>query len=242
MRLLSIFALLFLISILLHGGLKDRDTPAESTEPVALSEQTEPEEAAVAEPIQAEQEDFSSLIFSQPYPTKHFDFEHEYAFSIIEMEIKNLIVSRNDDSFKTKNHFCAIGYEIPRQGKKKGSTKKEVVVYWREAKMLYRWTGGDPKAAEQGFYNASSLMYSHSIPLNPNQNVIGEGKPEDSLGEYKERAEKVVSDCEKHGKAYEIDPFMPPPKGFERPKGDDRNRPSPGAPATPVAPASSPLV
>ena len=245
MRLLSIFALLFLISVLFHGGLKDGNVPAESAElpgPVVLDEQADTEEVASAEPVQEEQEDFSSLIFEQPYPAKHFDFEREYAFSIFEMEIKNLIVGRSDDSFKVKNHFCAVGYEFPRREKRRDHAKKEVVVYWREAKTLYRWAGGDPKAAEQSFYNASSLMYSRSIPLEPDQGVIGKGEPGKGFADYKERAEKTVADCEKHGKAYEIEPFMPPPRGFERPKGGNRPRPSPDAPPTPVAPASSPVV
>lgn len=258
MRLLSIFALLFLISLLLHGGLKDRDSPVELAAPTTPAAPTIPAaptaldgqakqdtgEVANAEPVQPEQEDFSSFIFSQPYPVKHFDFEREYVFSIIEMEIKNLIIGRNDDSFKAKNHFCAVGYEFPphQQGKKKGSVKKEVVVYWGEAKMLYRWTGGDPKAAGQGFYNASSLMFSRSIPLDPNQGAVGEGTPGNGFGDYKDRAEKVVADCEKHGKTYEIEPFIPPPKGFERPKGGGRPHPPPATPPTPMTPTSSPLV
>ncbi|MCL2875260.1 MAG: hypothetical protein FWF12_03005 [Betaproteobacteria bacterium] len=240
MRLLSIFALLFLISILLHGGLKEWNVP----EPLDEHAEHDMEEVADAGPVQAEQEDFSSLIFSQPYPVRHFDFEQEDIFSIIEIEIKNLIVGRNDDSFKTKNHLCAVGYEFPRQGKKKGFVKKEVVVYWREAKMLYRWMGGDPKAAAQDFYNARSLMYSRSIPLDPDRDMIGvEGKKNgDGFDDYTERAEKVVADCKMHGKVYEIEPFRPPPRGFKIPEGGGHRPHPPATPPTPVTPASSPLV
>jgi len=250
MRLLSIFALVFLISFLLHGGLKDRAVPdgqagqnAEETAEMTIEEVTDTE----PESVQAEQEDFSSLIFSQPYPIKHFDFEREPAFNpdTIELEIKNLIIGRNDDSFKAQNHLCAVGYEFPRsqQGNKRGPARKEVVVYWKEGKMLYRWKGGDPKAAEQDFYNARSLMYSRSIPLDPNEGVIGEtGDNGDRFDNYKERAEKVIADCEKHGKSYQIEPFAPPPRGFKRPGGEDRPRPPPATPPAPAPPSSSPLV
>ena len=240
MRLLSIFALVFLISFLLHGGLKDRTAPIEQAEQGA----EEVVDVADEEPEQAEQEDFSSLIFGQSYPVRHFDFEQEYVFSIIGDEIKNLIIGRNDDSFKTKNHLCAVGYEFPRQGKKKGPARREVVVYWKEGKMLYRWKGGDPKLAEQDFYNARSLMLSRSFPLDPNQGVVvGEeaGNDGDKFENYKERVENTIADCEKHGKPYEIEPFAPPPRGFKRPEGGGRPRPPPAAPPTHTTP-SSPLV
>ncbi|MDR2209677.1 MAG: hypothetical protein LBE22_12135 [Azoarcus sp.] len=251
MRLLSIFALLFLISFLWHGGLKDRSAPDKQAGPEEVEEVMDAEEAEV---VQAEQEDFSALIFSQPYPVRHFDFEQEAVFSLIETEIKNLIIGRNDDSFKVKNHLCAVGYEFPRtqRGRTRIPGKKEVVVYWKEGKTLHRWGGGDPKAAEQDFYNARSLVYSRSIPLDPNQGVIGEKEEtdRDKLGDYKERAEKVITDCEAHGKSYEIEPFAPPPRGFKRPEGGGRPRPAPARPApespvppAPVAPSpSSPVV
>jgi len=238
MRLLSIFALLFLVSLLLHRELGDQGTQDE------LDEQAwqDMEEVADVEPVQIE--DFSSLIFSQPYPVRRFDFAQENVFSIIDAEIKNLIVGRNDDSYKTTNHLCAVGYEFPRQGGRKGPVKKEVVVYWKEAKILYRWTGGDPEAAKQDFYNARSLMYSRSIPLDPNQNMIGAEEREvmEGFDDYKERAENVIADCEKHGKTYEIEPFTPPPRGFKLP--EDSGRPRPPAPPAPVTPttASSPFV
>ena len=240
MRLLSIFALLFLISLLLHRGLEDRSVPDDPDEQAWQ----DMEEVADAEPVRAEQEDFSALIFSQPYPVRHFDFEQENAFSIIDTEIKNLIVGRNDDSFKTKNHFCAVGYEFSRQGNRRSSAKKEVVVYWKEAKMLYRWTGGDPEAAKQDFYDARSLMYSRSIPLDPNLNLIGTEEKEagEEFSDYKERAENVIADCEKHGKAYEIEPFTPPPRGFKRMEDGGAPRPAPATPPTPAKPTSSPLV
>ncbi|MDR2015383.1 MAG: hypothetical protein LBP99_07145 [Azoarcus sp.] len=243
MRLLSIFALLFLISFLLHGGLKDRAAP----DGLPVQDTEEEEEATEMVPGQAEQEIFSSLIFSQPYPVRHFDFEQEPVFSQIEIEIRNLIIGRGDDSFKVKNYLCAVGYEFPRvqQGKKRLPAKKEVVVYWRESKALYRWKGGDPKAAGQDFYDIRSLlMFSRGIPLDPGQGVTEEGEEEagERFDDYKERAANVVTDCEMHGKLYEIEPFTPPPRGFKRPDGDGRPRPPP--PATPPAPAtpSSPVV
>jgi len=249
MRLLSIFALVFLISFLLHGGLKDRVAPDGRTgqDMEEVADAADVADEADEELAQADQEDFSSLIFSQPYPARHFDFEREYVFTIIEVEIKNLLIGRNDDSFKTKNHLCAVGYEFPRsqQGKRKGPARKEVVVYWKEGKMLYRWRGGDPKAVEQDFYNARSLMYSRSLPLDPNQGVIGEEEAEDSgdkFENYKERAENVIADCESHGKLYEIEPFAPPPRGFKRPEGEGRPRPSPATPPAPAPPSSSPFV
>ncbi|MCL1861645.1 MAG: hypothetical protein FWG52_08970 [Proteobacteria bacterium] len=254
MRLLSIFALLFLISFLLHGGLKDWAAPEkpagqdvkEAVEAVEVAEATDTAEAAATEPVQPEQEDFSSLIFSQPYPVRHFDFEQEPVFnaSTIELEIKNLIIGREDDSFKVKNHLCAVGYEFPRrqQGKKKDTARKEVVVYWREGKMLYRWKGGDPKAAERDFYDARSLMFSRSVPLDPNQGVVEAEDAEGRFDNYKERAENVIADCERHGKPYEIEPFAPPPRGFKRPEGGGRPRPTPAEPPTPATSSSSPLV
>ncbi len=240
MRLLSIFALVFLISFLLHGGLKDGSAP----DGLAGQDSEEVSDVTDEEPEPAAQEDFSSLIFGQPYPVRHFDFEREEVFSIIEDEIKNLIIGRNDDSFKMKNHLCAVGYEFPRQGKNRSSARREVVVYWKEGKMLYRWKGGNPKLTGQDFDYARSLMLSRSFPLDPNQGVIGEKEAEnggDKFENYKERVENAIADCEKHGKPYDIEPFVPPPRGFfKRPEGG-RPRPSPAAPPAPTTP-SSPLV
>ncbi|MDR3087657.1 MAG: hypothetical protein LBU45_06870, partial [Azoarcus sp.] len=139
MRLLSIFALLFLISFVLHDGGKDQLMPEEKP----LEQEQEPDET----PLPVSEEDFSGLIFKQPYPVRHFDFEQESSFSVIDQEIKNLIVDwKKDDSFMMTNHFCAVGYEFPRnpQDRKKERFKKEVVVYWRERRALFRWTGGNP--------------------------------------------------------------------------------------------------
>ena len=251
MRLLSIFALAFLISFLLHGGLKDSPAPnaGENTEEVvdATDEESEQADEQQAEQQQVEQqEDFSSLIFGQPYPVGHFDFEQEYVFSIIEKEIKNLIIGRNDDSFKSKNHFCAVGYEFPRQAKRRGPARREVVVYWKEGKMLYRWKGGDPKLAEQDFYNAISLKLSRSFPLDPNQGVVGEEEANqggDKFENYKGRVENTIADCGKHGKPYAIEPFAPPPLGFKKPESGGRPRPPPAMPSAPqptAPPAPSP--
>jgi hypothetical protein len=238
MRLLSIFALLFLISILLYGRLENRLAPDERT-----SQDTT--EATDAEPEQAEQEDFSSLNFSPPYPARHFDFEQEAAFNArtVEIEIKNLIVNRHNDNFKMENRLCVVGYEFPRsqQGKKRTPAKKEVVVYWKEGKMLYRWKGGDPRAAEQDFYNARSLTDSLSYPLDPNQGVLGEEADGSRLDDYKARLENTITDCEKHGKHYEIEPFVPPPRGFKRPEGGGRSRPQPPVAPSPAVPPSDTL-
>jgi hypothetical protein len=245
MRLLSILALLFLISFLLHGGLKDRTVPDEqagqNTEEV--EEVTEVADVTDVEPAHTEQENFSSLIFSQPYPVRHFDFEREPVFSMIELEIKNLIIGRKDDSFKEKNRLCAVGYEFPHtlQGKKKIPARKEVIVYWKEGKTLHRWRGGDPQAARRDFYNARSLLYSRSIPLDPNQGVIGEGEEAgNGFDDYKDRAENVISDCEAHGKLYEIEPFTPPPIGFGRPEAGRPRVPSALPPATTEPAATEP--
>jgi hypothetical protein len=260
MRLLSIFALVFLMSYLLHGGLKDRAAPDEQagqdTEEVAnaadVMDATDAADEAEVEP--EEMEDFSSLIFSQPpYPVRHFDFEQEPAFNArtVEIEMKNLIIGRNDDGHKITNHFCAVGYEFPRQARRKGTARREVVVYWKEGQMLYRWRGGDPNAAQRDFYDARTLlMYATGIPLDPAQGVTGEHAAEEGkFDNYKERAENVIADCEKHGRSYEIEPFAPPPRGFKPPPPRPRPSPRPSAPpaapeapSAPETPSSSPVV
>jgi hypothetical protein len=229
MRLLSIFALLFLISVFLHECMKER--PVLEKEAMQNGEKL----AEFVGPL-LPQEDFSMLVFKPPYPVGHFDFESEGEFSIIQIELKNLIVGTglDDNSFKNRNTFCAVGYEFPRvqQGRKKERLKREVLVYWRESRMLYRWTGGDPKAEEKDFYAARSLLYSpHSIPLDAPAEAL-----EDMFGDdpeqYKARADNTIADCERHGKQYVIEAFRPPPRGFNIP-----GRPRPRAPATPSTPA-----
>ncbi|MDR0701882.1 MAG: hypothetical protein LBF61_05630 [Azoarcus sp.] len=243
MRLLSIFALLFLISLLLHNGMEKRTLAAqEALEP----EQTGQGEAAPPPP--ETQEDFSTLIFRQIYPAGHFEFENEYNFSIIEIELKNLIVGRMDDSFKNENHFCAVGYVLPRtsRDKKKTGRRKEVVVYWREGKILYRWAGGDPKAAKEDFYFARSLLFSPGISLDGS--LAGEkAQAEDGLDssdDFQKNIGNTLADCERHGRQYTIAPFAPPPRGFNVPRAPARAAPpSPRTdpPATPGAPAPRPL-
>ena len=210
MRLLSIFALLFLVSFLLHNGSEEQLAPEEQLE-------QEPD----GEPLPVSEEDFSGIIFKQPYPVRHFDFWQESGFSAIEQEIKNLIIGwKNDDSFKTTNHFCAVGYEFPRtsQDRKKGSLKKEmkeVVVYWREGRTLFRWNGGTPEEAKKDFYYARTLMYSrHSIPLDDEPGRDKDAAPINDLTSDKDRVRQLSKYCDQHGRQYTIEPFAPPPRGF----------------------------
>jgi hypothetical protein len=227
MRLLSIFALLFLISWFLHKGVEEQPAPEPKTGQAGENVTDVPSVAAAA-PEPAEVEEFSSLIFDLPYPVKHFDFEQESAFSNIEQEIKNLIVGGNDDSFKKINHFCAIGYEFPPVkvvGRKNAARrnaaakKREVIVYWGEIGTLFRWKGGIPKDANQDFYAARSLFYSDRLPVDPAPNNTGIETTGPSIaGSLKARAENVVTDCKKHGKSYMIEPFAPPPRGFRQPE------------------------
>ena len=239
MRLLSIFALLFLISVFLHECMKER--------PV-LEEQTtvqEGESAAEFVGPQAPPEDFSALVFKPPYPVRHFEFENENEFSIIQTELKNLIIGWEDNGFRNRNSFCAVGYEFSRvqQGRKRERLKREVLVYWREGRMLYRWTGGDPNEAKKDFYSARSLLYSpHSIPLDAPAEAL-----DDMFGDdperYKERAESAIADCEKHGKQYVIEPFVPPPRGFNVPERRPRVPAGPStseSAPTPAAPVPTP--
>ncbi|MDR3214105.1 MAG: hypothetical protein LBT71_09370 [Azoarcus sp.] len=231
MRLLSIFALLFLISLLLHHGMEN---PLETE--FSLEDQ---EEIVQAPPeMQEPREDFSILIFKPPYPVGHFDFESDYNFSIIETELKNLIVDKMDDSFKTTNHFCAVGYVLPRDRKNKSAPRKEVVVHWREGKILYRWAGGDPNAAREDPYAARTLTFSPGISLD--SDLFGDSKDqllEQGSASFMENVENVLADCEKHGKRYTIEPFAPPPRGFNIPRTPAVPRPvRPARPAAPPAP------
>ncbi|MDR0635177.1 MAG: hypothetical protein LBF91_09395, partial [Azoarcus sp.] len=233
MRLLSIFAALFLISLLLRGGAGNLATPGTPDAP-------EDREAARATPeMQESQEDFSALIFKPPYPMGHFDFESEHNFSIIEIEMKNLIVGKMDDSFKNTNHFCAVGYVLPRdrKGRKPSPSRREVVVYWLEGKILYRWAGGDPKAAKEDFYFARSLMFSPGISLDGAPAEGGDQPLEKDSASFTENVENVLADCRKHGKQYTIEPFTPPPRGFNVPRAPARPvappRPAPPRPAAP---------
>jgi hypothetical protein len=244
MRLLSIFAALFLISLLLRGGAEDLATPGTPDDP-------EDREAARATPeMQESQEDFSALIFKPPYPVGHFDFESEHNFSIIEIEMKNLIADKMDDNhFKHTNHFCAVGYVLPRdrKTKKPGPPRREVVVHWLEGKILYRWAGGDPKAAKEEYYFTSSLKFSPGISLDGAPAEGGDQPLEKDSASFTENIENVLADCRKHGKQYTIEPFPPPPRGFNVPLPPARPRPAPSprpaaprqeeAPPGPTAPA-----
>ncbi|MDR1853679.1 MAG: hypothetical protein LBR05_02095 [Azoarcus sp.] len=252
MRLLSIFALLFLISFVLHRQAQ------ETAEPVIAADGT-----VEAMPVDAEiaptKEDFSNLIFRPPYPVGHFDFENEYVFTTLPLELKNLIVGRMDNSFKSTNHFCAVGYEIPRDRRGANKTaaagnRKEVVVYWREGKIIYRWNGGDPKAAARDFYSARSMLFnSRGISLDPAA-LDGDDQPvERESASFRENADNVIADCDKHGKSYVIEPFVPPPRGFtavppptaprpgrEAPVPDLTPEPSSPAPSKPARRATTP--
>ncbi|MDR2093078.1 MAG: hypothetical protein LBP58_07165 [Azoarcus sp.] len=227
MRLLSIFALLFLISLLLHNSVEKRTPVAQGTQASAQGEDTQAAQAPSE--TRETQEDFSALIFRQIYPVGHFDFENEYNFSIIKIEIKNLIVGRMDDSFKTENHFCAVGYVLPRtsRDKKKAGQRKEVVVYWREGKILYRWAGGDPKAAKEDFYFARSLLFSPGILLDGGLAGENAQSTENDAGSdnFRKNIDNTLADCERHGKQYTIAPFAPPPRGFNVPRAPARAAP-----------------
>ncbi|MDR1229748.1 MAG: hypothetical protein LBK55_12225 [Azoarcus sp.] len=244
MRLLSIFALLFLISLMLHSGAGKR-TPLGTSAAQEAQRGPEPAGQGEAQAPPEAQEDFSALIFKPLYPMGHFEFENEYNFSILEIELKNLIVGRIDDSFKSENHFCAVGYVLPRSSRdrKKAAQRKEVVVYWREGKILYRWTGGDPKAAKEDFYFARSLLFSPGISLDDSLTGENSPPPEESLADFRKNIENTLADCERHGKQYTIAPFAPPPRGFNVPRPPAR----PGGRITPdpdggnVPPAPAPV-
>jgi hypothetical protein len=263
MRLLSIFALLFLVSLMLHSGAGKRTQagmPAEQGQAL----EPDPAEQEASQEVAETQEDFSELIFETPYPIGHFEFEKEDKFSIIEIEIKNLIVGRLDDimtgRFMNENHFCAVGYVFPRssQGRKKTGQRKEVVVYWREEKWIYRWEGGDPKAAKGNPSFANSLLNStkkHFIPINDDPPTEEAGALEESRAAFRSKIKNTLEDCEQHGKQYTIAPFKPPDKGFSnvtaprppasasRPAPDDsapsRSASSPERPGRPTRPASA---
>jgi hypothetical protein len=242
MRLLSIFSLLFLISLLLHSGAEKRTQPETLA---AREDQADQEETQTLPETEETRENFSALIFKPPYPIGHFEFEREYNFSIIELELKNLIVGGMDDRFKNENHFCAVGYVFPqaRKNGKNASPRKEVAVYWREGKILYRWTGGDPKAAKEDFYFARSLLFSPGISLD-NHSAEDKGQPlEESSATFRENVENLLVDCERHGRQYTIAPFAPPPRGFNTPQAPARPaRAAPSAPPVSAPPVSAPPV
>ncbi|MDR1425194.1 MAG: hypothetical protein LBI92_11420 [Azoarcus sp.] len=238
MRLLSIFALLFLLSMLLHTREQEQREQANAGEVAAVTQEAAEAGAAPPPPMQ---EDFSALIFKPPYPVGHFDFVREYSFGSLEAELKNLIVAEN--RYTITNHFCVVGYQIPRapNNKRAPALRKEVVVYWREDKILYRWNGGDPKAAERDFYSARTILFnSRGISLDtaaPDDEGLS---AKSETASFRENAENVVADCERHGKQYAIAPFAPPPRGFTAPPPPTAPRPAANPPAADRAPATAP--
>jgi hypothetical protein len=265
MRLLSIFALLFLVSLMLHSGAGKRTQAGMSAE-YGQALEPDPAEQGASQEVAETQEDFSGLIF-ETLPVGHFEFEKEDKFSIIEIEIKNLIVDGFDGilggRFIKENNFCAVGYVFPRssQGRKKTGQRKEVIVYWREEKMIYRWAGGDPKAAKENSYSARSLLSSvnpisvNPIPLNGDPPMENGGASEENRAAFRRKIENTLADCEQHGKQYTIAPFKPPDRGFHnvsvprpparanRPAPDDsassRSASPPERPGRPPRPASA---
>jgi len=235
MRLLSIFALLFLISFFLHRQAQEQGDEVAPGEAVATAQT--PDEAAPAEPPPPP-EDFSALIFEPPYPSGHFEFERETAFSAIEPELKNLLARPlMDDSYKTTNHFCAVGYVIPRDRRAKaGVPRKEVVIYWREGQTLYRWTGGNPRTVAQDFIaGRSSIFSSRTIALFGDAPDNGDRPVEDKSASFRDNADNTIADCDKHGKRYTVEPFKPPPRGFTPVLPPTAPRPN-GAPRAADAP------
>jgi hypothetical protein len=155
-----------------------------------------------------EKEDFSRLIWEPP-PTGHFDFERDPRFEMIELELKNLIVVNK--FFTRRNHFCALGYEFP-EGKG-ALAQKQVLVHWKEENRAKTWTGGNPELVKENFYYADSLIFSrgfstiNQVKRTPDYN-LGTG------GYFQDDVDRLLADCEKHGKQYVIEPFTPPPMEF----------------------------
>jgi len=163
---------------------------------------------AIASGCKEDKEDFSNLIYGPRFPVRHFDFEREYVFSTMNMELKNVILHRSGKRFKVRNNFCAIGYVFPPTALK--PERKEVIVFWEEDEIIFRWDGGDPEAAKEDFYYASTLFHSPNISFDSS---LVESKDE-PLGNgdfaYREDVENLLADCEKHGKKYTVEPFTPP--------------------------------
>jgi hypothetical protein len=181
---------------------------------------------AAALSVAEEKEDFSQLIYD-PFPTGHFDFEQDPAFSMIVQELKYWIVNSRLDKemYDTSrvnnwNHFCAIGYVFPDDPDEtpEEHIEKEVIVYWKEKKIFKRWHGDDPEAVEESFYYAHSLMFSRGFSLEDTiERKVWESGQILFLGtgtHIKEDLDNLITDCEKHGKQYTIKPFTPPAKNF----------------------------
>jgi hypothetical protein len=175
---------------------------------------------ATAQGIAEEKEDFSQLIYGPVFPTGHFDFEQDPEFSMIVLELKNMIISlryddedRSIDRLNRWNHFCAVGYVFPVDPNEKEEfpLEKEVIVYWKEEGTLMRWWGDDPEKIKENFYYAKTLLFSRGFSIENaverkylDQTILGTGQL------VKEDFDNMLADCEKHGKQYIIGPFTPP--------------------------------
>jgi hypothetical protein len=189
-----------------------------------------------AAPGMAEKEDFSRLIYFSAMPIGHFDFERDDKFEMILDDINYWVTHTfYDDEGRLVekppplHHFCAVGYRFPpfNGGNINAHIDKMVVVYWKERGEFRKWEGSDRSVMLPGYNYADGayrLMYSlgfrmaDTFPLKELDKTV----PLETSREVRENAEKLVADCEKHGKQYVIDKIRPPP-----PKDDGNPPPFP---------------
>lgn len=124
-------------------------------------------------------------------------------FSMLEREIQHMIYREGENS--SVNNFCVVGYAFADQN-------KEVVIFWKEKKVLILWSGGDSEAARERFKWAFSIYHATRIgeenlydKLPDPPYILGGDKLATRSGFY-----ATIEDCERHGRQYRIPAFTPP--------------------------------
>lgn len=146
------------------------------------------------------EDQFSALIYADDYPVSHMEPLQYEQFSMLEREIQHMIFRDGENSHI--NNFCVVGYAFADQD-------KEVVIFWKEKKVLILWRGGDYEAAKERFKWAFSIYHATRIgeknlydKLPDPPYFLGGDKLATRSGFY-----ATIEDCEQHGRQYRIPVF-----------------------------------
>ncbi len=149
--------------------------------------------------IESRRETFTPSIY-YPAPIAHFDLMKYNEFKIVKQEINKVIIDLK--KYGHRNYFCVVGYVLP-------DHTQQAVVIWTNQEWLYSWTGSNEPQPNEDFWEQANLG---SAPITYLGKALVEKLPNSVLGTtsaYREDAEAVIDDCNRHGKQYVIEPFKP---------------------------------